>query len=64
MAEIKPEQIDTTLHGSGKKKKDQDSHASTIPKGVVLDEEGKPYATYQACSPNLLQELKSVRLDR
>ncbi|BDD62427.1 hypothetical protein MPDQ_007975 [Monascus purpureus] len=42
MAEIKPEQIDTTLHGSGKKKKDQDSHASTIPKGVVLDEEGKP----------------------
>lgn len=42
MAEIKPEQIDATLHSSGKTKKDQDSHASTIPKGVVLDEEGKP----------------------
>lgn len=53
MAEIRPEKIDPTLMGKNtmtktqeqvQEKRDRDQDASALPKGVVLDKEGKPYA--------------------
>lgn len=61
MAEVPPEQIDSRYRGhdhlfnqkppAGTVKESQDNDSKPLPKGVVLDKDGKPYVASEIKTP-------------